>query len=86
VEGDGDGAIAALREGLAHAEARRIALDVACLQLRLATLLGAREGHSAAQAEARDLRLVAERWFAAEGAISPARMIAVVLPGWPHPG
>jgi hypothetical protein len=73
--GDEEGAARWLREALARTVGAETWLQVAAIRRRLGTALAGSEGVS--------LRRDGDAWMTAEGFVSPERMTAAILPGWP---
>jgi hypothetical protein len=73
--GDPVAASLCLRDALTRALRSDSQLQVAAIRRRLGATLGGSEGGS--------LRREGDAWMASEGFVSPDRMSAAVLPGWP---
>lgn len=76
-EGDDGRAADLLREAVSALDELETRLYAYAARQRLGALLGGDEG----------ARLCAEAstYFSAQGVVNPARMVALLVPGWPHP-
>jgi hypothetical protein len=77
VEGDDERAVRGLRAAVAALGELEVQCYAHAARARLGALLGGDEGAA--------LRAAASTYFAAEGVASPARLEALLVPGWPHP-
>ena len=87
VEGNLPRTVAALRRALADLEASETMLYATAARRRLGETLGALASGSPGLAGDEGMALIAQAdaWYSKQGVKNPARMTAMLVPGWPHP-
>jgi serine/threonine protein kinase len=76
--GDTDDCEASLRQAVVQLEELETMLYANAAKRRLGELIGGRKGA--------ELISTADTWMSGQGIKSPARMTALLVPGWPYPG